>query len=94
MENLDKEYKRERAEVVEVSPYGIEDYIVANLRKDNNNFRKGRIVTVYKTGKVGGKIPIAKGEIIERDDSYITIEIVDRKEEVEIKKGDIVNTEY
>lgn len=94
MKDLDKEYKRERAEVVEVSPYGIEDYIVANLRKDANNFRKGRIITVYKTGKVGGKIPIAKGEIIERDDNYITIQIVDKKEEVEIKKGDIVNTEY
>lgn len=94
MENLDREYKRERAEVVEVSPYGIDDYIVANLRKNTSNFRKGRIVTIFKSGKVGGKIPIAKGKIIERDDNYITIEIVDRKEEVDIKKGDIVNTEY
>ncbi len=94
IEDLGDEYEQEKAKIVEVSPFDIEEYVIAKINKDSTRFRVGREVTVYKSGSVGGKIPIASGKIIERDGKFITIEIDTYNQKLEIEKNDPINAKY
>jgi hypothetical protein len=94
IEDLGEEYGQERAKIVEVAPYGIEEYVIARINKDSTRFREGREITIYKSGSVGGKIPIASGEIIESDVYFIPIQKHTYNQKLEIKKNDSVNAKY
>ena len=93
IENMADEFIRENATIVEVAPYGIKEYLIAEITSDSSRFRTGRIVTIYKPGSIGGRVPVAEAEIIDKDGDFITLELLEEPK-VKIEKQDSLQVEY
>ena len=93
IEDLFSEYDEENAEIVEVAPHGIQEYIIAEIKHDSSRFRTGRSITIYKPGSVGGRVPVGSGEIIDRDGGYVTIELQEEPK-VDLDVGDNLQTDF
>ena len=92
IEDLVMEKEAEGAKIVEIAPHGIEEYVIAKITGDSSNVRSGSEITFYKPGSVGGRIPVADGEIIDRDGKYITIKLLE-KPKVGLEVGDTLQTD-
>ena len=93
IEDLFSEYGEENAKIVEVSPHGIDEYIIAEVQHDSSRFRTGRDITIYKPGSVGGRVPVGTGTIIDRDGDYVTIELIEQPK-VDLEIGDSLQTSF
>ena len=93
IENMADEFISENATIVEVAPYGIEEYLIAKITSDSSRFRTGRPVTIYKPGSIGGRVPVAEAEIIDKDGNFITLNLLE-KPKVKIEKQDSLQVEY
>jgi len=87
LEKISDDIKRTRQEaaVVEIAT---DKMIIVEIHPKDDRFRVGARVRILRYGKVGGRIPIGYGKVVDRHKSFVTVEVT---EDMEVKIGDVIS---
>ena len=80
----EREKTRRESIVVEIS----NNYIVVDIHTKDDRFRIGDEVRILRYGSSGGRIPVTSGQIVDRYEGFVTVEVAN---DVEVKVGDVIS---